>query len=226
MSMKRIYYLIIFCILTVGCNNKSESYRVRVSAVSEIDNEIKVCVYPENSYGNIINGASVFVKDSKNVITYLQFNNMIQCYEGTISEIQDDYFFVCINSLLLGKLEQYKIPHSQVVKKPEITVFMDSCGNNVLQGSDIDVSKEIQLAWTSCMPDVVYTVSIRTNSKLLYTTSTTACNTLIKENVLPKDSIMYLTIKCQKIYGDPNFVEFDYYSVSQIQSTSISFYGS
>lgn len=86
---KKILFLVTVILFT-SCNTSLNKINVRISATSESNGEISFCVFPENEFGNIINGASISVNDGNNSITFLNFSNESQCYKGIINSISNE----------------------------------------------------------------------------------------------------------------------------------------
>ena len=113
--------------------------------------------------------------------------------------------------------------NSRLDSKPVVTNFSDSGGNNVLSGKSLINTNEIQISWDSVKADnVVYQVIIRNSLSAKWLASVKSNYVIIPVNSL-EPGTYYLTINAQNIYGDVLFETYNYYSVSNCSSASISF---
>lgn len=217
--------MLVFALVFTSCVNPSESdekIRVRVSVTSKNGGDIGFKVFPENQYGNITTGANVYLIDSNNTYTYLEFDNDSQSYNTSLASNSTE-FRVVVDSILSKEDICIQVPHIRLAVKPSITTFEDSDGNSVLSGKSVDGSKEIQLVWDSLGDDVVYTVLITTGVNQVWKKSTNASSLFVPSDVLEAGGIYYLKVSAQKIMGDPTFKSDSYYSVSEIEGSTISF---
>lgn len=203
-------------------NNSSAGISVRTSAKSKSNSEIEFCVYPENEYGMIANGAAVCVVDESNITTPLTFSNEAQCFTGYLSSTGST-FTVKVKSNLSDEIITQKVPHTVLTEKPVISTFTDSDGNNLLSADSANASKEIQLSWKSYGDDVVYRILITTNASTVYSKSTKELSLVIPAGTLSPNTTYYAKITAQKIFGDATFMESDYYSVSEYSGSSVMF---
>lgn len=217
--------LIIQLFIFSSCNFlQKEQIRVRACATSKNGSELQFTVYPENSSGNIINGAIIIVRDETNIVTHLTFDNSSQSYIGSVpnNENSEMKFFVEVDSILSNEIITIEIPHLKLTSKPILTDFSDSEGNSVLSAETLNSDKDILIAWESLGENIVYTVSINTSANTIWTKSTNANSVSIPAKTL-NNGIYFLKISAQKIYGDPLFRDTNYYSVSEISGSNFSF---
>ena len=224
--MKCIKTITILC-LALGslfsCSQNSMGLNVRISAVSDNNGSVGFCVYPETDFGIIANGASVSVVDEYNTVTFLDFSNEYQCFKGSVEATSSKYK-VKVRSSLLNEIAQYDIPNSCISKKISLLKFEDSAGDSVLSGDFIDGNLAILLAWNKIADDLVYTINIKTSVANVFSKSTENTNFIIPNDVLEPNKLYFLTMTAQKIWGDPEFEEKNFYSVSKSSVYSLSFY--
>ena len=219
----RIIILIVFCFLFLDCNKDSPLFRVycSVTTINGGNAEIKAIV--ENEIGNCMTGAIVFVSDSKNTVTIMDYNANSCCYTAIVDAIEDDIYTITVDSIAIGKKIFIEIPHTRLTAKPTIISFSDSNGNSVLSGDSLSKDCASYVAWESCGNDVVYHISIKSPLTTLWTGSSSSPSIDIPPYIL-KSGIYYFCVTAQKIYGDPYYSSADYYSVSSIDSSNIQFY--
>lgn len=165
--MKKQLLLLNLILTTILCScssNNEPSIRIRASAESTAGSNIEFAVVPENSYGEVINGAIVIVRNSKNVINYLNFNQTKQNYSGFFEDDNSEIYTIEVDTNYDDKIHKIEIPHSVLNKKPVITAFSDSSGNSVIDGDSLNPSKEIQIACKSLGENLVYQIAIRTST--------------------------------------------------------------
>jgi hypothetical protein len=211
-----------FILFFTACSRDEDKLNVRITATSKNAGDIEFSVVLENACGNVINGASVFVRDCENIITHLIFDNESQSYKGELSST-GNLFAVEVRSLLLENRKQIEIPHKVLFEKPAINIFSDSEGNSVMEGNTLDSNKEISLSWKKIDDDVVYTLVLRNAGQILFCKSTQSNSMVLPAKSLPENSLLFANVSCQKNYGDITYSKCDYYSVSIIESSSISF---
>ena len=225
MSKRSIYFLcmissIIF--IYISCGNKN-STNIRVSIISKDGSDATVKVYPENELGEIINGAVVISKNSSGIMTFLDFSNENQCYKGSLSSNNKDEFEIILKSNAFEEIYTVKIPHEQPDSKPVISNFLDSEGNNVLNGDSLSSEQPIQIAWSLCGDDVCYQIQIKTSLTTVWTCSSYLPTITVPQGVLEAGTY-YVSIIAQKKFGDEYFQTQDYFSASSIQSSTVMFY--
>jgi hypothetical protein len=203
---------------------EDENFKIRASAVSDNTGYITFKVYPENSQGNIVSGAVVTVTDASNVIHLLDFSSSNQFYTKTIEGITNSEYTIQVSSNCITNRHTMIIPHTLLTEKPAVSVLNDSDSNSALSGKELQSNQEIQLAWNNLGVDLVYNVSIKSTLKTVFSKSTQVPFIMIPADSLEKNSNYTLYINAQKIYGDPYFINADYYSVSSITSSGLSFF--
>ena len=219
----RIIVFIFFCFLFSACKKDGPLFRVygSITTINGGNAEIKAIV--ENEFGNCMTGAVVFVSDSKNSVTIMDYNSNSCCYTAVVDAIEDDIYTITVDSIAIGKNIVITIPHTRLSTKPTILSFSDSNGNTVLSGDSLSKDCASYAAWESCGNDVVYHISIKSPLTTLWSGSSSSTSIDIPPYIL-KPGIYYLCVTAQKIYGDPYFSSADYYSVSSIDSSNIQFY--
>ncbi len=224
--MKKGFIFIIVLIILTSCkfDKEEENFKIRVSAISENSSDITFKVYPENAQGNIVSGAVVTVTDSLNIVHLLPFSFSNQVYSETIENTSNSEFTIQVASNCISQRRTIKIPHQTLTQKPSISIFNDSDGNSALSGKELKSNQEIQLAWNNLGENIVYNVSIKSTLKTVFTKSTEVPFIIIPENTLESNKNYTVFIKAQKINGDPFFLKYDYYSVSSITSSGITFF--
>ena len=218
----RILYIILILFLLISFSLDKHDIRIRVSAVSGENEYIIFSVYPENEFGQIINGAVVFVKDSSNCITFLSYNSKTCCYEGEIIPYDDSYI-VTVNSNAFSEIKKITIKHSVLKEKPFITFFSDSSGNSVLKGNSLDPTKEIQLCWKDLGENIIYTVSINSSTQIYFQQSLYENNIIIPPGTIPESDKLFIVISAQQLFGDCTFQTCHYYSISSSKISSVMF---
>ena len=137
--------------------------------------------------------------------------------------IDNDNYEIKVKSNIIGDTYKIIVPHFRLDSKPVVTNFSDSEGNNVLSGKSLINTNEIQISWDSIKADnVVYQVIIRNSLSVKWLASVKSNYVIIPANSL-ESGTYYLTINAQNIYGDVLFETYNYYSVSNCSSASISF---
>ena len=229
LNVKKILYsMLVSLILLSSCkniqNSENDSHlNARVKITSEYNKNIEFNVYLENESGQSVNCAVVSVKSSSGVSLILEFDNNIQCYKGSMNGIDNDNYEIKVKSNIIGDTYKIIVPHSRLDSKPVVTNFSDSGGNNVLSGKSLINTNEIQISWDSIKADnVVYQVIIRNSLSVKWLASVKSNYVIIPANSL-ESGTYYLTINAQNIYGDVLFETYNYYSVSNCSSASISF---
>lgn len=221
-----LLFIGILLIPLASCHEEQTEYNlyVRICAESHNGSDISFKVFPENSQGNIINGAVAYVQNADNIITYLTFNNNNQCYDGTAPACSSGEYKVIVHSKAVGEYCEISIINKVINERIVFSAFYDSKGNSVLAGDSIQCNEEVQIAWNSAGDDIVYQVQVTTAAKNIWQASTAAPNIVIPQGVLTDSTIYYFQISAQSITGDPTFLNTNYYSVSSIQSPVMSFY--
>ena len=221
--MKSKAFLILSVLfLLISCNENKDKIKIRISAVSNESDSILFSVFPENEFGQIINGAVVFVKYSSNCITFLSYNSKTCCYEGEIIPYDDSYI-VTVNSNAISEIKKITIKHSVLKEKPFITFFSDSSGNSVLKGNSLDPTKEIQLCWKDLGENIIYTVSINSSTQICFQQSLYEDNIIIPPETIPESGKLFVIISAQRIFGDCTFQTCNYYSISSSKISSVMF---
>lgn len=227
--MKHTLAFGLFCALFffAACDQSGETddsdVRVRTLIESTGTADAEVTVTVEGPDGNAVSGAVVLVRDSANTVSILPFDYEICSYTGAREVLPDGVFVVCVKSALLEKDYERSITHVQLVTKPELIEFRDQSGNSVLEGSALNGSEPLQIAWNSLGDGVVYIVSLRTAVTVYYKASTEACTYQVPADTLSVESDYYIDIQAQKILGDPLYSDEDYYSASCSGSTYVNF---
>lgn len=216
----------ILLIPLASCHEEQPEYNlhVRICAESHNGSDISFKVFPENSDGNIANGAVVYVQNADNIITYLTFNNNCQYYDGIAPACLSGEYKVIVHSKALDTYYETNIINKVLTEKIVFSSFYDSQGNSVLSGDSIQCNEAVQIAWNSAGDDIVYQVQVTTAAHHIWQASTAAPNIVIPQGVLTDSTIYYFQISAQSITGDPTFLNTNYYSVSSIQSPAMSFY--
>lgn len=219
-----MYLLFIVILSSCKQNEESPQIQLRASLLSSGGGVISASVYPENcETGNIVTGAVVLVYNSANEVTELPFDNDSQCYTETLSDtLTNDTYTVVVDSSLCDEMTM-TVPHVQLQEKPVVSVFEDSDGNSVLEGTDVDSTLPLQIAWNSLGDDVVYKVTVQSSLSTVFIKSTQTANVVVPASTLEEGGSYYLSITAQYIQGDPYFKTESYYSASSIKSAGVSF---
>jgi len=223
--IKKEIVLIIFILLITSCKtsiDNSGNVKIRINAKSEYSKDIDFQVFIENEYGNSVNGALVLAQSESGITELFSFDNSSQSYTGSINGIEDDYYNIIVKSNSLLNFYSKKIPHTRLNKKTAVTFFSDSDGNSVLSGNLLKKNLPIQIAWNSLGQNVNYQVLVKNALNTKWTASINNCNIIIPANTLDAGNY-YLYINAQKSYGDLFFETENYYSVSNISSSAITF---
>lgn len=212
-----LFFLIIF-----SCSANVESLTVRANVKSETGKDVYFKVFLENMAGQSVNGAFVAATSSSGILELLEFENENQCYSGSLNGSENDIYTITIKSNLVKEPYILEVPHTRLTSKPVISIFSDSQGNNVLKGNSLKNGKEIQLAWTDLGENITYQVIVKDALNTKWSSSVKNCNVIIPSMAL-KSGSYYLVVNAQKSYGDIFYDEEDFYSVSNISSSTISF---
>lgn len=214
-----------------SCNNTSviqnpDKIRIRITLASPINDKVEAKVYIEGYDGNIVNGATVFVKDSSNTITKLEYNSQQACYYNMINKQSVEEYVIIIDSILFDSPKIYTIPHTYLEETIDIQniEIVNKLGESYQNFDTINTAYPIRITWQSAIKDCSYKVIIRTPTKVLYESSTNNKTIEIPGNTISTGTnYVYLQIQQQKSYGDIQFQNFDYYSVSIYSTENINF---
>jgi len=209
--------------ITVNVHTENEYYKSRISIEGISGGLVQFNVIIEGSNGNAITGAKVIASDFMNRTKILYFNSNTYSYTGTMQDIREvNIYTIYIESALLNDRMVVNVPYLQFQNKPAITVLRDESGSSALSGVSVNGRQNIQVAWSTSGINTVYQVSIRTSLQILYTVVTEDMTVTIPENTLEPGSYL-VSIRAQKICGDPLFNGFNYYSVSAENSMDVAF---
>ena len=220
-----IILLVLF--LFMGCDNETQepqNTKPRVKAVLKASGAetIKATVYVEGPDGNALNGSVVTIKDSRNILTQLEYSSSTCSYNGTLTELSGDTTYVVEASTILSpKNITINIPYTRVEIVPNVTIFQDAAGASVLKGNSLASEQPIHLGWSDCGAGTNYQLSIKTALKTVYSVSTNACIITVPANSIPPGSYS-LEISAQKAQGDIYLRSLPYYSVSAITAPLVS----
>ncbi len=214
--------LVFFLVSCSGGYIESSKVSVRVSIKSDIYKDVNFRVYIENGMGQAVNGAVVLAKNRAGVVAFLEFDNSAQCYVGTMNGVDDDVYTLSVKSNAMENIYTMQVPHTRLFDKPKVKSFMDSDGNDVMKGCSLKKSNRIQIVWEPSGKDVSYQVIVKNATSTKWTASVNGCSVTVPANVLDGGTY-YLCINAQKSYGDMYYQSEDFYSVSNISSSSVSF---
>lgn len=220
---KSIFFLVMF--LFLACSNMTDNMgklSVRVNIMSEYSKDVSFKVYLENNSGQAVNAAVVLVTNKNGITEILDFDNTMQCYTGTMNGIEEDVYEITVNSNLLDKPYIVSVPHTRLINKPVFSSISDSQGNNVLRGEALNKDKKIQISWIPLKEGVTYQVIVKNALNIKWMDSVSSSTVVIPENVLAKGSY-YIFINAQESFGDIFYSTNNYYSVSNISSSTVSF---
>jgi hypothetical protein len=215
-----VFFLFSACTYYSGVNIKSD-VNIRCSIIPATTGYIKCSVFFEGPDGNSVSGALINVSDSSNQVISLIYNYNSCYYEIIIEENTDTYLFE-INSILLNEPCQIAVPYTTITKNPDVTFFQDSEGNSVLNGQYLKAALPVQISWLSSGENILYQITIKTAFRTIYAVTTNAENITIPDNKISQ-GLYTLNISAQKIYGDPAYKTYNYYSLSTSSIIGISF---
>jgi len=231
--MNKLLYAIATIFLLISCaedpqynvtvNTESEYFAPRISIEGIAGGLVQFNVIIEGSNGNAITGAKVTASDFMNRTRALYFNSDTYSYAGTMQDIKEvNIYTIRIESVLLKNRMTVNVPYLQFQNKPAITVLRDETGSSALSGTSVNGKQGIQIAWSSSGINTVYQVSVRTSLQVFYTVTTEDMTVTIPQNTLEPGSYL-VSVKAQKICGDPLFSGYNYYSVSTENSMDVAF---
>jgi hypothetical protein len=197
--------------------------KVRTVVESEKSDEADIRVFLEGPDGNMVTGAVVIVRNSKNAVLKIPFDPASFCYSESFPIPSDGMLYFSVQSLLSDDIVEYSVPHVPLTSPPVVSVFRDSSGNSALSGQALDADSPVQVAWNALATGVVYQVAVKTALSTLYAESTEANEILIPADSLEAGSGYYLSITAEKIFGDPLFRSASYYSVSAYTGAKMAF---
>lgn len=224
--MKKLFVLLGILVLSavlLSCRNGIDNTcRVRISIESYDSLNVSVKVRLEDFFGKSVNGAYILARNKNGIYNSVLYNPESCCYEGNI-ELKEEIIEIRIDSVLFSAPRKYEIPHKILQHKPSIIVLSDAKGNSVIHGQKLDAAVPIQICWDSLGNDCIYLVEIKNSFETVYSASTENTTVFIPENVLKVSNIYYVKVQAQKVYGNILFDDTDYYSISVIESSNLSF---
>ena len=223
--------VIILCFTFSSCSNSSEiqlptKANVRITLTSPVNDKVEAKVYIEGYDGTIVNGAVVSAKDSSHTVTLLYYNTQEGCYYSLLNKPSTGTYTFTVNSILFDAPKVYTIPHTYLENTLDIKSIemANKIGESYQNYDAFDTSYPIRITWPSTIEGCIYKITIRTPSTVLYETSTNNKTIELPANTIPANTnYVYLQIQQQKIYGDIQFQDENYYSVSVYSTGSISF---
>lgn len=223
--MKKSLYILLIVFLISSCSffkTDDINLKIRASFSSEGNGAVTVFVWPENKEGNIVTGAVVTVTDSSNQVWHCEFNNSKQVYSTEIESSSESFKIRVVSNLLDEPFEKI-YPHKIFSEKPVLKSFTDESGNNVLSGKSLSPGEKILIAWNDLGTDIVYQVQVRSAASVKWSSSCSLPSIEVPADVLTEGTY-YLQIIAQWISGDAVYEKEDYYSLSAVTSSSLSFF--
>jgi hypothetical protein len=224
--MKRLWALLALAVFIASCDTTAQMElqpRMRVEVSSPSSGSMQFTAFLEGPDGNALTGAVVLVREPSNRIIPLRFDAESCSYTASAEALSGAVTYVFeAQTILSDKLLCLNVPYTGLTQKPAVTVFRDDTGNSVLSGQNLDSTEPIQIAWTLTGEDAAYIISIKAALQTVYTVSTAAGTVIIPQGSFSPGTYT-LEIIAQKIFGDPYFREYSYYSISSINSVALNF---
>lgn len=226
--MKKIFLLSIILVLFSGCFfDKENNGRVRVSVESRKNEGTEVKVWVEGKNGELIDGALVNSLTDGNILKTLEYNDK-GFYQGTYSTIVRDNCTISVDSLQFDNVKNIEVPHKGITEDIRIESIIDENGNNVMESQEIKENQEIIIRWNLVNNASVYQIEIENeDDEIVYSATSQINQAVIGNEILQGSEIgksYSIKISGQSKYGDPYYIENEYFSVSLRTSIDYNFY--
>ena len=211
-----------FLFLLFSCKQNDFDTKIAVRTIIESTSsttDASIRVFAEGKDGNLLTGALVVVKNSKNNALVLSFDPDTFCYTGSMPAPEDGEFYFSVKSALSSERKEYSIRHQKLTTSADLQEMKDAEGNSALSGQKLQVTNPVQIVWNAVVPNAVYQVQVSDSFDVLYAVSTKETQCIIPADTFTAGNY-FVSIITQSIFGDPLFISSSYYSVSSAKSAS------